>query len=88
MLQRTYLNLAILSLMIGLFCGLSGCGSRSVSAPINDRTPPPELDSVDKKNVREKERSREKKSVSKTGQSSHQGFYIVKTGDTLYSIAV
>ncbi len=88
MLQRTYLNLAILSLMIGLFCGLSGCGSRSVSAPINDRTPPPELDSVDKKNVREKERSRAENSVSKTHRSTHQRFYIVKRGDTLYSIAV
>ena len=86
--QSTYLNLAILSLMIGLICGLSGCGSRSVSAPINDRTPPPELDSVDKKNVREKERSRAKKNVSKTDQSTHQRFYIVKPGDTLYSIAV
>ena len=88
MLRRTYVNFVIFTLAIGLICSLSGCGSRSVSAPINDRTPPPELDSVDKKDVREKERSREKKSVSKTGQSSHQGFYIVKTGDTLYSIAV
>jgi len=88
MLRRTYVNFAIFTLAIGLICSLSGCGSRSVSAPINDRTPPPELDSAGKKDVRERERSREKKSAPKADQSMHQRFYIVKPGDTLYSIAV